>query len=299
MNKIPESELKILFPEFTDISELRSGGFKTVYRAVKASGELEALKVVAIPDAGKTSNEKAHHKEEIGRVIREISILGKSQSPHIVRLAKVPLTHKEYFGKDFVVYSEEFLDGGNLWDPIIDGEDKPSEIELRELLRDMLKAIKELHRLQVVHRDIKPLNIMKSGNSERPFILIDLGIAFSLQGTALTANAENRRPMATYRYISPEQCDPRNRANLDYRSDLYSLALTVFEYAAHEHPIAHDMDDFIQTVSRALNESPKALKDLRPDLSPEFCGLVDQLLKKRPALRPANLNMLIKKMEAS
>ena len=87
--------------------------------------------------------------------------------------------------------------------------------------------------------------------------------------------------------------NPNFRGNLDFRTDLYTIALTVFEYAAGQHPIAHDSDDPIRTVSRALHESPKPLQNFRPDFTPEFCKLVDQLLKKKPALRPANLDALI------
>lgn len=52
----------------------------------------------------------------------------------------------------------------------------------------------------------------------------------------------------------------------------------------------------MQTISRALHQSPKPLKNTRPDLSPELCQIVDQMLKKKPALRPANLNTLIERL---
>lgn len=89
---------------------------------------------------------------------------------------------------------------------------------------------------------------------------------------------------------------PNFRGSLDFRTDLYTIALTVFEYAAGEHPIARDSDDPIRTVTRALHDPPKPLQSFRTDFSTEFCRLVDQLLKKKPALRPANLNALIAQM---
>jgi hypothetical protein len=73
----------------------------------------------------------------------------------------------------------------------------------------------------------------------------------------------------------------------------------VYEYGAKAHPFARDADDAIKTISRAINEEPKPLISVRPDISPEFCGLIDQMLKKMPALRPANLERLIRMMEAS
>ena len=96
------------------------------------------------------------------------------------------------------------------------------------------------------------------------------------------------------RYLAPEMANPNFRDAIDYRSDLYTAALTVFEYAAGQHPIARDSDDQIRTVSRALHQAPRRLKELRPEFSDGFCRLIDQLLKKAPALRPANFDLLFK-----
>ncbi len=119
----------------------------------------------------------------------------------------------------------------------------------------------------------------------------------SLVDTALTYNAQNRYPPATYRYLAPEMSNPHFRSNLDYRSDLYSAALTVFEYAAQEHPLAKSGDDLINTISRAVREPPKQLKNFRNGFNSGFCKLIDQLLKKKPALRPANIKQLIKSLD--
>lgn len=165
------------------------------------------------------------------------------------------------------------------------------------LMKCLLLAIKELWSMRYIHRDIKPANVIKLDDPQRPFVLIDLGIAFGLLETGLTYNAAFRDPPATFRYLAPEMANPAFRSNLDYRSDLYTAALTCFEYAAGQHPIARDSDDVIRTVTRALHDVPRPLQSLRPDYSPAFCRLIDQLLKKKPALRPANLDSLIKQME--
>ena len=64
-----------------------------------------------------------------------------------------------------------------------------------------------------------------------------------------------------------------------------------------KHPIARDSDDQIHTISRALHEPPKVLNEECPTYSIQFCTLIDQLLKKKPALRPANLDQLIKQTQ--
>jgi hypothetical protein len=111
-------------------------------------------------------------------------------------------------------------------------------------------------------------------------------------------NPGERMPLATYRYLAPEMMNPNFRDTLDYRCDLYTAAMTVFEYGAQRHPLARNKDDMMRTISRALHQPAESLANLRPDLTADFCQTIDQMLKKKPALRPANLNMLINRMES-
>ena len=104
--------------------------------------------------------------------------------------------------------------------------------------------------------------------------------------------------MATYRYLAPEMMEPDFRDRLDFRTDLYTTGMTVYEYAAGRHPLARDTDDLMRTISRALHQPPIPLQTHRSDLPNQFCELVNGLLKKKPALRPANLSMLRQKLEA-
>ncbi len=211
----------------------------------------------------------------------------------MVKLASVPLGEHEINGFTYSIYSEEFLNGPDLWALIKAKGAPPSETEAKQLMRSLLVAIKEVWSMRFIHRDIKPANVIKLADPDRPFVLIDLGIAFGLLETGLTLQGVP----CTNRYLAPEMANPNFRASLDYRTDLYTIALTVFEYSAGQHPIARDSDDAIRTVTRALHDPPKPLKDLRPDFSTEFCWLIDQLLKKKPALRPANLDRLIAQTE--
>ena len=208
----------------------------------------------------------------------------------------MPLTEAKIANLDYVAYSEEFLDGIDLYKLLHQGLPKPPESELKLLFVTLLKAIRELWSHSYIHRDIKPLNVIKLNDNNRQFVLLDLGIAFSVQETALTAFPTGRDPIATYRYLAPELMNPQFRDTIDYRCDLYTAAMTVFEYGAQQHPIADRWDDRIKTISRALHQQPKQLASLRPDLSAEFCQTIDQMLKKKPALRPANLTLLINRM---
>lgn len=292
-HKPTEELIKKAFPEISELSFIASGGFKGVYKA-KFNGNLQALKLINVPEVPLADAESVRMRDElIRRVEREIEILKKCKSECIVKLGTLSPCGKDIEGKKFIAYSEEFLEGKNLWDLLRDATTpKPSEEELKTLLRALLEAIKEFWQYGIIHRDIKPCNIIRTGNAARPFVLLDLGIAFSRVDTPLT---QGWTP-ATYRYFAPEMANPSFRDSLDYRADLYTSALTVYEYAAKVHPLAKDFEDPIVTVSRAVRVPPASLKSVRQDLSDDFCDLIDKLLNKIPALRPGNMAMLMKRI---
>ena len=146
-----------------------------------------------------------------------------------------------------------------------------------------------------VHRDIKPANIFSTNDTNRSYVLLDLGIAYNVLEPGLTLDPTNIP--ATPLYMAPEMLDPNFRESLSYRADLYAAGLTVFEFASGGiHPLAKKDDDLVKTVTRVLRQEPTRLKELRPDLSPETLALIDQLIRKKPALRPGNLNLILKKL---
>lgn len=284
------------FPQIQSLALLDKGGFKAVYR-IDICGKVEAFKLILIPSYAGNPDADAFRQESIARVRREVESLALSKGPEIVKLASLSLTDVTIDNENYVAYSEEFLEGDDLWKLLNSGMPKPPETELRLLFATLLKAIRELWSHGYIHRDIKPKNVMKLNNAARQFVLLDLGIAYSVQETGLTANPGLRMPLATYRYLAPEMMNPNFRETFDYRCDLYTAAMTVFEYGAQRHPLAQSQDDMMRTISRALHQPAESLTKLRPDLSIGFCQLIDQMLKKKPALRPANLNMLITRME--
>ena len=254
---------------------------------------IEALKLVIVPEAQSADAEALIARDElVARVKREIQIIQKCKSPTIVKLGSMQPSMVSIEGKDFIVYSEEFLEGDNLWTILRNpANTPPSEEELKSLMFTFLTAIKELWEYRIIHRDIKPCNVIKTNDPARQFVLLDLGIAFSRVDTPLT---HGWTPV-TYRYFAPEMANPAFRDSLDYRADLYTAALTVYEYATKKHPLAHDFEDLMITVTRAVKELPQSLRVARPELSEDFCDLIDKLLHKVPALRPGNIPMLMKR----
>jgi serine/threonine protein kinase len=292
-----DNDIQQALPNIQDLALLDTGGFKAVYR-VTLGQRTEALKLIQIPASDGSTDGETFKREMIGRVRREVEALARCTGPEIVRLGTLAFTPLTVNDVDYVAYSEEFLEGSDLWKLVIGGAARPPEQELRLLFATLLKAIREVWSLGYVHRDIKPKNVMKLNDPARQFVLLDFGIAYSVQETGLTANATGRMPLATYRYLAPEMMSPTFRETIDYRTDLYTAAMTVYEYGAQAHPLAAGRDDLMRTISRALHQPATPLANHRNDLSPGLCQIIDQMLKKKPALRPANLNALIQRMES-
>lgn len=296
--KIDPNDLKSLFPEITNAKEISKGGFKIVFET-QFQNYHEALKLIHLPKVSDPDIQEAVSTESLGRVVREINTLRKCTRPEIVKLGHLEPKRIEISGEEFIAYSEEFIEGQTLGD-IIKSKDfqQPDLQTLQVLLVSLLVAIDELWSMKVIHRDVKPLNVMKTKSTDRLFVLLDLGIAFIVSDTNLTAFPEQREPPGTWKYMAPEMLKPNFRENINFRSDLYTIGQTVFEFATGLHPLAKNSDDKIQTISRILHQECKKLETERADLPIQFCTMINQMMKKNPALRPGNLNRLIKQVEA-
>ena len=224
-NKPAVADVQAAVPGGTIIEELGEGGFKVAYRA-EIAGNQEALKLVQIPtDPEDPTVEETNRR----RAYREIDILRKCSSPFLVKLGQLAPEDYEISGNKYVLYSEELVAGDSLRERIKNGH-KPKQNELAEVGLALLFVIGELSGMNVIHRDIKPENVIATTSSERPFILLDLGVAFVQGGTRLTMDS-GRIPGTLY-YIAPEMLDVNFRQSLDYRADLYTIGLTLYEYAS-------------------------------------------------------------------
>jgi len=290
LNKPDISILQKELPDVQITEEIGSGGFKAVYKAL-INGRQEALKLVQIPV---DPNDEEIKEENRKRIFREIRILEKCQSPYVVKLGGLHPKDLSVGGQDYVVYSEELVEGESLRF-LLKSESKPSFDNLRILAIVLLSIIKELASKNVIHRDIKPDNIIRTGIEDRPYVLLDFGIAFQIGGTNLTR--DTHRVPGTLYYIAPEMLEAGFRQSLDYRADLYTIGLTLYEYASGINPYAKRDEAQFTTLYRIKTQNPEPLLKLCPNLPEDFCSLVDNLMKKLPALRPANIDMLMKKLE--
>lgn len=290
-NKPDIRDVTAAIHEASDLEEIGEGGFKVVYRA-RIDDKVEALKLVRIP---RDDHDPTVREANIQRIHREVAILGECRTPYLVKLGSITPRESVLGDSEYVAYSEEYVPGQTLSELIRIGY-KPPQNEIASTGLCLLLAINELISKNFIHRDIKPNNIIKTEDIERPFVLLDLGIAFKIGGTQITR--DSRSIMGTRYYIAPEMLEEGFRQNLDFRADLYTIGLTLYEYASSTNPFRDPWDPEIVTLYRIATVNPTPLATLRPDLPRELTGLIDQLLKKLPALRPSNIQMLLRRMEA-
>ena len=155
-------------------------------------------------------------------------------------------------------------------------------LELKEILRIGMQAAAGLsaaHEQGLVHRDVKPANILLEKGVERA-VLTDFGLARAADDVSMTRWGIIA---GTPQYMSPEQA--RGEA-LDRRSDLFSLGCVLYEMATGVSPFR--TDSTLATLRRLVDDAPQSMLALNPELPPWFVGIVERLLEKDPSKRFAS-----------
>ncbi len=270
-------DVRAAWPEFSSVTgPVASGGQKLVYRA-HLSGDEVALKLLELPVA--SPDEDDGIGLDIGMVLarweREMRILQKCASPNLVRLMDWGPRVLQHEGHYFMGYAEEFLAGESL--------SLAAPLRVGTALRMVVDVCEGLRRLHehpdlFIHRDVKPANIICGPR----FVLVDPGIAFAIDEEDITR--PGYRPPGTSGYMSPEQCDYfRRRVDLDGRSDVFSLGLTLVYALTGEHAYAGKPG-----VGRSSGRQQQAINSgrWRPEYAPRMpqsvVGLVSRMLGYRP-----------------
>ena len=152
-------------------------------------------------------------------------------------------------------------------------------LELKEILRIGMQAAAGLaaaHEQGLVHRDVKPANILLEKGVERA-VLTDFGLARAADDVSMTRWGIIA---GTPQYMSPEQA---RGEPLDGRSDLFSLGCVLYEMATGVSPFR--ADSTLATLRRLIDDPPPAMASLNPELPPWFIGIVERLLEKDPSRR--------------
>ena len=208
------------------------------------------------------------HRE---RFLREARIAGRLSHPHIVPIFSVGEV------RDLVFFVMAYVPGYTLGHRVRTRGPLPSDVTIR-VMRETALALAHAHDQGVVHRDVKPDNILIDRSTGSAFVT-DFGIARFGAGPI----SGSRTVLGTPEFMSPEQA--RGLA-LDARSDLYSLGVVGFYAATGRLPF--DAADPFVVMSQHVTDTPPALASLAPHLPSHVTALVDRCLLKDPALRPQN-----------
>ena len=278
------------------VGNVVTGGQKAVV-PVEVDGTRLALKLLflksedsAPADASSTVSEPPF-EETTERAKREVRILSGVRIPQLARTGPIPLT-EGLLGKSRVLfYSEEWIDGVDL-NTILNDRKTLSPNEVVGLGLDVSTAIDWLWENSKVHRDIKPGNIMRRRNGT--FVLLDLGFALDLRDKSLTSSG---LVVGTPRYFSPEHLDLMKKRNMDFRSDMYCLGVTMYEVATGRHPYYRSGMGEREILDSILERNPDPPSEFIPEFPVRLSDVIMQMLAKFPHLRYRSCSKLREALE--
>ena len=278
---------------------LGRGGFGAVYAAWDVRLERNVA-VKALHPALSVSGEQAERFERDARAV------AKLRHPNIVPIYTVG----ERDGLAFMVMPR--IEGLTLRDRIR-GSGRLQLAEALRLASDVAKALEAAHAAGIIHRDVKPENIvLEEGGAQA--LLMDFGIAKPLRsdvplesddrsidlGAANVTDSESALThpgalVGTPLYMSPEQATPG--AEVDGRADLYSLTCVLYEMLTGEAPFNAPTPEAI--VAQHLNDSPPSMKSRRPEIDEAVDALLFKGLQKDPSLRYQNATAMLEALTAA
>jgi serine/threonine protein kinase len=254
--------------EYELLAPLGAGGMGEVYRARhRRLGKLVALKVLPAGLRGS--------QERLARFLREVRAVGTLDHPNVVE------AHDAGEQAGIVFLAMKLIDGVDLRRLVLQRGPLPPG-EAAALAAQAARGLQYLHERGLVHRDVKPSNLMRTPDGVVK--VLDLGLA-RWEGGEWTAPEELTvigQPVGTPDYWAPEQA---RGAAADVRADLYGLGCTLFYLLTGRAPFAHHKG-LPQKLQAQDREPPPDVRTLRPEVPAELAALLGRLLAKDPADRP-------------
>jgi serine/threonine-protein kinase len=259
--------------------ELGGGGMSRVFLATELALERPVVLKLLPPELAQAVSIERFHQE--------IRLAARLQHPHIVAL----LSAGDADG--LLYYTMPFIEGESLRVRIARGGELPVRDALR-VLRDIAAALAYAHEHGVVHRDIKPDNVLLSGGEA---LVTDFGVAKALSASS-TAGGSGLTSLGvalgTPAYMAPEQAaaDP----HVDHRADVYAFGCVAYEVLTGQAPFTGRSATAL--LAAHTTETPEAVERRRPQLPATLAALVMRCLEKRPADRPQSAGEVLQALEA-
>ncbi len=260
--------------------ELGGGGMSRTYLALEQSLNRRVVVKVLAPEllAGIS----------LDRFHREVLLAAQLQHPHVVPV----LTAGEAGGLPW--FTMPYVDGDSLRRRLEQGPVPTGEVV--SILRDVARALAYAHAQGIVHRDIKPDNVLLSAGSAT---VTDFGIAKAISaartdgGGKATTLTQVGTSIGTPIYMAPEQAaaDP----NADHRVDLYAFGVMAYELIAGRPPFQGNTP--ARLLAAHMSETPRDVRSIRPDIPPALAELIMTCLAKDPDDRPRQAKDLVRVLE--
>ena len=263
---------------YTIERELTGGGMSRVFVAIEHALGREVVIKVLPPELAAGVNRD--------RFRREVQLAARLSHPYIV-----PLLSAGEHG-ELLWFTMPFIPGESLRARLERGG-PCSMRETLQLLRDVVEALAYAHSRGVIHRDIKPGNVLSDGQHA---VVTDFGVAKALSAamtTGIAGHTTSGMAIGTPAYMAPEQlaADPA----ADHRVDLYATGLLAYELLMGASPFAAPSPT--ATMTAQLTRTPDPLHTLRADVPPAFSQLISRCLAKDPNDRPADAHAVIAELD--
>ncbi len=217
------------------------------------------------------------------RFLREAEIGRRLRHPNVVRTLDADEVALDGASVRFLVL--EYVEGETLRDVLDDLGTLPEEL-CRHVGREVAKALAAIHGAGAIHRDLKPENVLVT--KDHVVKVTDLGVArLSDEGMRLSQSGVF---VGSLQYGAPEQF--RRTGEIDGRADLHALGVLLYEISSGTHPFAGD--DLHAVMRRILDESPRRVGEVQPQIAPFFDELLAQLLQKDPDDRFASADEVLR-----
>jgi serine/threonine-protein kinase len=223
--------------------------------------------------------------EWVERFKREVRLAGQLHHPNFVRIYDFGLMSGGHF-----YYAMEHIDGVNFAE-LVEREGIQPPVQVAQLLKLVCEALEEAHGLGILHRDIKPQNLMvrRVSGEELMVKILDFGLVKAINNDHSRDLTVGLRILGTPAYLAPERILAPNGA--DPRSDLYSIGAVGFFLLTGRK--VFESESGLQLTHRILNEPAPRVSDFSPgNVTPELDDLIFRCLAKEPAERPPSAQAL-------
>src|SRR5580700_2312479 len=265
-------------------SQVLPGGYSEAGQHVLTSGHLLAQRyeVLSLLVALKVIRpDLARNRAILDRFKQELILATQVTHRNVVRIYDLG----EAEGIKFITM--EYVEGENLAH-VLHQRTKLSPKEAVALIEQVCRALEAAHSVGVIHRDLKPQNIMWETDSGR-ILVMDFGLAKTLEGERMT---QTGAMVGTMEYMSPEQA---LAGNLDQRSDIFSLGLIFYELLTGQTPF--HADSALASLIKRTQERVVPVSELEKSVPPELSQIVSRCLERDVALRYQNASELLADLE--